>query len=709
MRIAALCSGILLWASSPFAHWYFANPTPFNFSNYMSEKYFDISAIDSTSAMVRVYASSMMAYKTVDGGATWTEVSLPGGIQMEEVTFLNRMEGWATTREAPRVYHTSDGGRSWESHPFPCPDGGGKLWFTSSKIGYVASAPDKYRSELDLYRTTDGGRSWDKCQGRIPFGSYRTVAFFDSLTGYMQCGGDIKRTVDGGKFWHYLLDLPPVRGFYFIDASHGWALTWKNFRRIETIYRTIDGGDTWTYAEMSGPLTNYSGGGTIHFADRQSGWVDSRIWSHPGPLVSNDSGATWSKNESTTMWRMSQFKFSDARHGWAICRSPEASEYGIHRTTDGGITWKSRQQSLTDRNLRGVTIASSGVGWVVGDSGTVLRTGDSGITWKVSTVPTRADLLDVCAVGERVYAVGRNGTVMRSGDDGSTWIAVEQAAGCDLRACTFVDQNTGWVVGDNGTILHTEDGGAEWNRQRSGVVYSLRTVSFLDESKGIAAGKYGIILYTNDGGLTWHEVKDHADARNINCAHYGPNFAWIGGDDGCFYSSSDGGKTWISRYILPNDGTMRSLAFVNGNPESLGWVLFAGNITETRNECNRWTPLFKAPYPDYFSSMAVDPLSGTTIIVGNEGMLLHGSLACPGGQTRIGNEGPLTHNLRKRNDAPAVIFSAHRPGRVRLAAPVTLLDVSGRTLPLRYHDSRDGKRARKGVVADGYYIVRPEK
>lgn len=71
----------------------------------------------------------------------------------------------------------------------------------------------------------------------------------------------------------------------------------------------------------------------------------------------------------------------------------------------------SADTSGTTNNLNGVYLLDSGVGFVVGDAGTILKTTDSGMTWSPLTSGTTNGLQDVYFFdATQGVAVGGTGT-----------------------------------------------------------------------------------------------------------------------------------------------------------------------------------------------------------------------------------------------------------------------------------------------------------
>jgi hypothetical protein len=78
-------------------------------------------------------------------------------------------------------------------------------------------------------------------------------------------------------------------------------------------------------------------------------------------------------------------------------------------------------------DLLDVSFPSAGVGWVVGQGGTVLRSTDGGETWSKVTSPTDEDLVHVTAINAESATVNaRSGSTFSTSDGGRSW---KQVAG----------------------------------------------------------------------------------------------------------------------------------------------------------------------------------------------------------------------------------------------------------------------------------------
>ncbi len=216
--------------------------------------------------------------------------------------------------------------------------------------------------------------------------------------------------------------------------------------------------------------------------------------------------------------------------------------------------------SGTTNNLNGGYLLDSGVGFVVGDAGTILKTTDAGMTWSPLTSGTTNALYDVY----------------------------------------FFDATQGVVVGEQGLILRTTDGGAGWQGVTSGVKDTLRSVSFSGVN-GISGGDSQDIVYSTDAGASWQISQSGFFGGGFPGAQMlSATVGFVAGQNSIFQSllgaSTDGGATWAFQpfYFDKNEGGGTDVFFFDQNTGVVSGTVFDGRgaIARTTDAGVSWSTLF---------------------------------------------------------------------------------------------------------------------
>ncbi len=154
--------------------------------------------------------------KTTDGGRTWTPRPAPGGARIGAMGFYDVNHGWAWDFGSDgRIFYTANGGESWQEGNLPGGVGAvndieavgpREAWATSGKN--------------NILHTTDG-LTWS----RVDVGAFRPIyrlEFPDSQYGYA-AGIEFFATSDGGATWREITGLPTGACFAlsFADRNHG--------------------------------------------------------------------------------------------------------------------------------------------------------------------------------------------------------------------------------------------------------------------------------------------------------------------------------------------------------------------------------------------------------------------------------------------------------------------------------------------------------
>ena len=194
-----------------------------------------------------------------------------------------------------------------------------------------------------VYKSTDGGNSWiDKSIPEFMPPAYLGTHIIDmkyvaSNAAYMICSnGYAYRSLDGGNDWPDLYAFnsgKALNGLDFTDANTGWICASLGSANSGSVYRTTNGGLSWTM--QNGSFTGANNLLGIDFINNTTGWVV---------------GGTAAK---------------------------------IFKTTDGGVNWVSQTAPSTVTGLLyTVSFANTDTGFAAGASGKIIRTFDGGNTCK---------------------------------------------------------------------------------------------------------------------------------------------------------------------------------------------------------------------------------------------------------------------------------------------------------------------------------------
>lgn len=285
-----------------------------------------------------------------------------------------------------------------------------------------------------VVHTTDGGAHWtlDTIPGAGAL-DLRAIAATSATTAHAISIADssrIYRTTDGGRTWTRQWSATRKGTFLdairFWDASHGIAMSDPVDGRF-LVLTTSDGGDTWQEipAEHIPPALAGEGG----FAASGSClavWGASHVWIASGGAAaariyhSPDRGRTWTVHDTPLRAGIASagifsVAFRDSVHGVIAGGDYEKPTLGgrnLAITDDGGATWTLADSATSPAGYR------SAVAWMPGTRETTL------------------------------VAVGLSGTDV-SRDAGRTWTKVDSVA---YNSVVFASEQVGWAVGPRGRI-----------------------------------------------------------------------------------------------------------------------------------------------------------------------------------------------------------------------------------------------------------------
>jgi photosystem II stability/assembly factor-like uncharacterized protein len=203
---------------------------------------------------------------TSNAGQTWTLQETLANNVITHVSFVNPQDGWALEQQSAcgsktvryligtrssTVLLTTDGGRTWTTGA-TIPGVVGTMHFTSPSDGW-ATLPG------GLLATTDGGRQWSSLPGS-PSGvlALSSQGQLDWAVAQTSTSPEIYGSTDGGGRWQRLATFDSHGNgvtsavLRFTSPQDGWVAFADPFNctsqgcGVQGVYRTTDGGATWT-------------------------------------------------------------------------------------------------------------------------------------------------------------------------------------------------------------------------------------------------------------------------------------------------------------------------------------------------------------------------------------------------------------------------------------------------------------------------------
>ncbi len=305
-------------------------------------------------------------YRSEDGGLNWKLVQKGGvdhsGMELSSVHFRDGA-GWAMGALGGS-FKSTDKGQHWNERSEDVhSEDLSAVHFPSSSTGFVSS-------ESGVLKTEQGGEDWS-FQAIDPYLSATDVFFHDEEKGWILAGSDVLRTSNGGADWKKVEDslVGNFRALHFTNASLGIAV--GGYPAPSRMARTQDGGENWNM------MSQNSGGGLydLHFPDPAHGWAVGRV----GTIYrTSDGGKSWTDvSLDTTTPELRGVHFVDDQEGWVA--GWDGNGGVIFHTSDGGDTWALQDTSFP--RLRDVHFVNADEGWVVGDSGVIAHTDNGGADW----------------------------------------------------------------------------------------------------------------------------------------------------------------------------------------------------------------------------------------------------------------------------------------------------------------------------------------
>ena len=529
------------------------------------------------------------------------------------------------------IWKTTDYGQNWTNiSDGQLPVGSmGAIEVSPSdpKIIFAGTGSSKIRSNVSIgrgiFKSVDAGKTWS-FSGLRDVGQIATVRVHptDPNILFVAALGNpfvpntergVFKSVDGGKNWKKVLYVSDSTGAADVELQPGnpnvlFASMWHGQRKPWTIvsgareggiYKSVDGGETWT--KLGGGLpTDLFGRSNVAISNAAPNRIYALIEALPGAGVyrSDDTGATWKLVNGAGNLTTRPFYYTTFAADPVNADQLWVGNEGWFKSTDAGKTFRSSPVPHGDNQDVWINPTNPQIMIQSNDGGaTVSR--DGGLTWSSIYNQPTAELYQVAVDKQwpyRVYGAQQDNTTLivpslpLGTGMGEEW---RTGPGCETGPIIPNSANPTIVYGSckgqfSRMNLETGDEQQYWVGAQSlygnggkDLIFRFQRVSPMEASPWDSKVLYYGSQYvhrTRDEGVTWEKLSpdltafpqgepQEASGRPITRDATGEEVystvyairespvlkgvIWTGSNDGLFWVTKDDGKTWAN--VTPKD------------------------------------------------------------------------------------------------------------------------------------------------------------
>ncbi|MDY0086814.1 MAG: YCF48-related protein, partial [Bacteroidales bacterium] len=474
-----------------------------------------------------ITGSGSILIKTSDGGINWNRQSIPS-IHGQAIDFVNENVGFVAGHlnqnySYPRLYKTLDGGESWTTVSLPerFERFGGLSVINEQQIWIAAHNHsvnhDSTFAVFKAYYTNNGGANWTIFEiGQTDGSMIRKMKFITAEEGYIMSYGQLYRTFNGGENWEA---IPIETGF----ISSCTDFSWQGGEALHVagtgpfLMKSEDSGQSWENL-VDGMINDFK---SVYFLNEQQGFVGYGGIEGPTILRTTDGGLNWHHVNGPDFFAyapVSSFAFASESKGWAAFTNNQ-----IFETNDGGLNWQLKQTGFDNYYFNHITVSADGGLFLTSTRGEIIKSTDDGNTW-TDISPSLADdvffdgstnfvsqILGFMALRTEEY----KGLLLKTSDGGVSWHFVQIPFDERVSSISFADSETGMITLNEQGVLITNDGGETWSEPLQINDRAPSYVKMITPLRAVATFEDAMAAITTDGGESW-ELRYEGQLRRVS-------------------------------------------------------------------------------------------------------------------------------------------------------------------------------------------------
>lgn len=539
-------------------------------------------------------------YKSLDGGATWSEIPLPNEAKIQNLLATDENSLILATQQG--IYLSHDQGMHW-IYSQNSPAKTSYLYLHALNPQWLlAINSDGYYLEINI--SMDGGLTW-QAGGigleRLVGDNYSNVTSFGKSVAIHTVNG-VSVSTDGGFFWSY--------------KNPHWIQ--KDLPYADSIYKSI---------AMSSNLDFYVSEGRYDRAGQPTelaiyktdveGKKWEKIFDDIGKIVLDKKDNIYILNYDNGFYTI--HKSIDQGTSWKPVKQFNASEYYIYdiEILDNNriLLWTHEGVLASDEeqlnfNLLSIQLPKSDIySLIAADDKTLLavddyknqlyRSVDGGISWKKNDVEEARKLFMM----NDQLSLSSADTILTSKDKGLTWDVKNKFNQNITRLSNNAD--TAWIVLHDGSKYLSHDL-ENWIQYAKKYEYSKDAINgnriYSAYSPECCNRQPGGIKYSDDNGKSWNIILDGIYQDALAISAYQTNLIVVAYSSGVI-KSKDGGKQWEVINAGLTDYDINDLIIVDEN----NYILATShNIFRTQDGGEHWVQETEGPYNKLISSIFAD-------------------------------------------------------------------------------------------------------